>query len=126
MSTSNPKAAVGATKAPLDYLEPAADEEIAKALKFGADKYGARNFTQTPIDARTYVAAMRRHITAWLEGEDCAEDSGVHHLGHIGANVHVALAAMRAGTFVDNRHGREDATAEATDVKAEVERREAT
>jgi hypothetical protein len=46
---------------------------------------------------------MKRHIDAWLEGEDYAEDSGAHHLGHIGANAHVALAAIAAGSFVDDR-----------------------
>jgi hypothetical protein len=63
-------------KARLDLLEPAAEREIAKALAFGADKYGVRNFVTAPISARVYVAAMKRHIDAWLEGEDYAEDSG--------------------------------------------------
>lgn len=102
---ANPKdkAAAAEGKARLDLLEPAAEREIAKALAFGADKYGVRNFVTAPINARVYVAAMKRHIDAWLDGEDHAEDSGVHHLGHIGANVHVALAALAAGTFVDDR-----------------------
>ena len=90
-------------KVPLDLLEPAADREIALAMAFGAAKYGIRNYVETPINARVYVAAIRRHVAAWLEGEEVAEDSGVHHLAHIGANVHVAMAAMKAGTFVDDR-----------------------
>ena len=90
-------------KVPLDLLEPAADREIALAMAFGAAKYGIRNYVETPINARVYVAAIRRHVAAWLEGEEVAEDSGVHHLAHIGANVHVAMAAMKAGTFIDDR-----------------------
>ena len=102
----NPKDIEARTKGKtrLDLLEPVAERAIADALAFGADKYGVRNYVKAPIEARVYVAAMKRHIDAWLEGEDVAADSGVHHLGHIGANVHVALAAIAAGSFVDDRH----------------------
>ena len=101
----NPKevAAEKEGKVPLDLLEPAADREIALALAFGAAKYGLCNYAETPIAARVYVAAIRRHVAAWLEGEEVAEDSGLHHLAHIGASVHVVMAAMKAGTFVDDR-----------------------
>lgn len=108
MIAENPKDALArATDKPrLDLLEPAADEATARALAFGAEKYGTRNYVEAPIAARVYVAAMRRHLTAWLQGEDCAPDSGAHHLGHIAANCHVALAAIEAGTFIDDRHGK--------------------
>ena len=103
--TRNPKevAAEKEGKVPLDLLEPAADREIALAMAFGAAKYGIRNYVETPINARVYVAAIRRHVAAWLEGEEVAADSGLHHLAHVGANVHVVMAAMKAGTFVDDR-----------------------
>lgn len=103
----NPKDAAAAQEARvrLDLLEPAADEQIAAALANGADKYGLRNFVQpdNEISLRTYIAAMRRHLNALLRGEDDAADSGLHHLAHIGANVHVLLAAREAGTLVDDR-----------------------
>jgi hypothetical protein len=101
----NPKdaEAVRSGKARLDLLEPAANTETAHALAFGADKYGVQNYITIPIHARVYLAAIQRHLDAWKAGEDTADDSGVHHLGHIAANVHVALAAMAAGTFVDDR-----------------------
>jgi hypothetical protein len=104
---ANPKdeAAKNEDRVPLDLLEPVADEQIARALQQGAQKYGRRNFTKTPIEARVYGAAMRRHLAAWLEGEDNAPDSGVHHLGHVGACVHVVLKAIESGSFVDDREG---------------------
>ena len=104
----NPKdrLATAQDKAPLDYLEPVADEAIARAIRSGAVKYGTRNYVEEPIEARIYVAAFRRHITAWLKGEDIDPDSGMHHLAHVGANVHVVLAAIEAGEFIDDRHGR--------------------
>jgi hypothetical protein len=101
----NPKAvaARSAGKPRLDLLEPVAEREIARALADGADKYGIRNYAEVPVHARVYVAALKRHIDAYLEGEDYAEDSGVHHLGHVGANVHIVLGALAAGTLVDDR-----------------------
>lgn len=104
----NPKdvEAQATAKVRLDLLEPAGNEAIAAALANGAEKYGIRNYVESPISARVYVAAMMRHLAAWLRGEDVAEDSGVHHLGHLGANVHIALAAIEAGTFIDDRHGK--------------------
>jgi hypothetical protein len=106
MQSTNPKdvAARKSDKAPLDFLEPAGDEAISRALADGAAKYGPRNYVESPIEARIYIAAMRRHLTAYLRGEDNAEDSGVHHLGHVGACCHIVLAAIEAGTFIDNRH----------------------
>jgi hypothetical protein len=48
---------------------------------------------------------MKRHIAAWLDGEDDAPDSGVNHLAHVGASVHILLKAMECGSFVDDREG---------------------
>jgi hypothetical protein len=105
MQATNPKddAAAAEERAPLDYLEPAADAEIARALKSGAAKYGYRNFTIAPIKLRTYVAAIRRHTADLLSGEDFDKDSGLHHAAHIGANVHCILAALNAGVLIDDR-----------------------
>jgi hypothetical protein len=87
----------------LDLLEPAADEQIARALATGAERYGLRNFTESPIKARIYIGAIRRHVAAYLAGEEAAEDTGIHHLAHAGACIHVVLASIAAGTFVDDR-----------------------
>lgn len=106
VNTVNPKeiAATRDQKAPLDLLEYAADVEVAKALKTGAVKYGVQNYKNIgEILARVYGSAIKRHIGAWLNGQDLDPESGLPHLAHIGANVHVLFGAMEAGTFVDNR-----------------------
>ena len=72
----------------------------------GAAKYGIRNYVESSVSARVYVAAMRRHLAAWLAGEDCAQDSGLHHLAHVGANIHILFAAMEEGNLLDDRHGK--------------------
>lgn len=111
MQVENPKdtAAKADRRTRLDLLEPAAKKSIADALAFGAiDKgYGVRNYVLSPIEARVYVAAMQRHLDAWLGGEDNAPDSCISHLGHVGANIHILLAAIKEGTFIDDRHGNE-------------------
>lgn len=96
-------------KIPLDLLEPAANREIAKVMKHGADKYGRRNFLQVPIQLRVYVAATMRHVQAVLDGEDIDPDSGLSHWAHVGACANVVLAALDAGTFVDDRETLESA-----------------
>ncbi len=103
--TTNPKEVQAArdAKAPLDYLEPCVDEEIAWVLFGGAQKYGRRNYRDTPMKMTTYVGAIRRHVAAWAVGEDFDPDDARHHLAHIGACVHVMLAAIDEGTAVDDR-----------------------
>lgn len=104
--SENPKqlAAVRDDKPPLDLLEHPADCEIARALQTGAVKYGRKNFRAVgKINASTYGAAIRRHVGAWLNGEDLDPESGLSHLAHVGACVHVVFAAMEARTYVDDR-----------------------
>lgn len=100
----NPKevAAARDDKAPLDLLEHAADAQIARVLATGAKKYGRRNFRASPINASVYIGAIRRHIGAFASGEELDPESGLSHLAHVGACVHVVLAAKDAGVFVDD------------------------
>lgn len=99
----DPKAAVGATKAPLHLIPPAANEEMAKALQLGATKYGQRNWMKNKVALNTYLAAMKRHIDCILDGEDIDPESGAHHLGHVMAGSAIVLDARRHGMLVDDR-----------------------
>ena len=92
-------------KVPLHLLEPAANREIALALATGVVKYGRRNYIrpETPILATTYIGAARRHLDDFMSGEDCAPDTALSHWAHLGATAQVVLAAMAAGTFIDDR-----------------------
>lgn len=99
----NPKASAAIHKPPLDLLEYAAQVEIAYAMKDGADKYGIGNYHEVPIHVRTYVAAALRHIGQYLNGEDRAADSGIHHLAHAAACMQILLAVRDRENFVDDR-----------------------
>jgi len=100
---NNPKAAIGATKCPLHLVPPALAIGVAEAMSNGADKYGAYNFRDSGIAANVYTGAILRHLYAYMDGEDNASDSGIHHLKHIGASIALMLDSMAKGTFVDDR-----------------------
>jgi len=80
----NPKDIVGAKKAPLGFVPPALYIGAAEGMAIGADKYGPFNWRgHLPIQYMTYVEAMLRHLLALVDGQDLAEDTGVHHLKHV-------------------------------------------
>lgn len=99
----NPKTRIGAAKPSIGLIPPAALIHFAKAMENGASKYGAYNWRDKQVEAMTYVHASLRHILAYLDGEDIAEDSGVHHLAHAGACMALLLDALETGNLVDNR-----------------------
>lgn len=109
MPQVNPKEAQAAAdgKAPLDYLDPDANEEIAYVLRTGAAKYGRRNYRDTSMKLTVYLGAIQRHVDAMKRGEMLDPDDGRHHLAHIGACAHVTLGALGAGTLVDDTQFRE-------------------
>lgn len=90
-------------KAPLEYLTTSADDGDALVLKGGADKYGIRNWTIDKILARTYIAAIRRHLKEWAEGVDVDKDSGQSPLNHIRACCAIVIDAEKHGTLIDDR-----------------------
>lgn len=102
-SDNNPKTRLGALKVPLHLVPPSAKYYLALALEDGAGKYGPYNFREEAISISTYKAAMERHMDAFWDGEDIAEDSGVHHVAHAMACAALILDAMSVGKLVDDR-----------------------
>lgn len=99
----NPKAAYGATKPDLALIPPVAELHEAMAFEDGARKYGAYNWRTNPVEAMTYVAAMKRHLGLWLDGQEYTSDTNVHNLGAIRACCGILLDCIEAGTLIDNR-----------------------
>lgn len=66
--------------------------EGAKAMEFGAQKYGVDQWREVDMKPREFYDALERHLIALKQGEKVASDSGVHHLGHIIANCAILLA----------------------------------
>ena len=100
---ADPKAAVAAPKAPLHLIPPVAAKAMAEALDDGRKKYGFFNWRHTNVAATVYIAAAKRHLDAWMDGEDLSADAGVHHFGHAMAGLAILLDAMAHGTLIDDR-----------------------
>ena len=50
-----------------------------------------------------YKAALERHVDAFWDGEDLAEDSKVHHLAHAMACIALMLDSISLGIINDDR-----------------------
>lgn len=103
MGNPNPKDLLGVTKVSISKLPPVAVLHTAHGLMNGASKYGPYNWRDNDVIASIYVDAALRHIFAWFEREQTAEDSGVHHLGHASACIAILLDAEAGGNLVDDR-----------------------
>jgi hypothetical protein len=54
---------------------------VAAVLGYGQKKYAANNWRKGMAWSEVY-SALQRHLTAWLEGEENDEESGLSHLWH--------------------------------------------
>lgn len=101
--TTNPKDLLGAKKVSITKLPFIAVLHGAMAMMNGADRYGPYNWRDKKVQAAIYIDAAERHINSWFEGEQIADDSGVHHLGHAIACLAILLDAEETGNLVDDR-----------------------
>jgi hypothetical protein len=69
----------------------------------GAGKYDPYNWRANKVIASIYIAACKRHLDLWFEGQRLAEDSGCHHLGHARACLGILLDAETTGNLIDDR-----------------------
>ena len=100
---NNPKTAMGVSKAPMHLVPPVAIAYAAMAFKDGASKYGPYNWREKNISSSVYYGAAKRHMDAWWDGEENAEDSGVHHLAHAMACLMLILDSKEIDMLNDDR-----------------------
>lgn len=62
------------------------------AMEFGVGKHGLDSWKKPEYERVEFIDALERHLIALKQGEKFANDSGVHHLGHIIANCAILLA----------------------------------
>lgn len=77
--------------------------KAAEAFQVGEKKYGRYNF-YNGMEASRIIAALLRHATAWMEGEDTDPADGQHHLGSVIACAAMILKQEELGTLKDNRY----------------------
>jgi len=100
---NNPKTVIGLTKPSMAPIPPVAILHLGKAMSDGRKKYGLMNWREKTVSATVYYDAAMRHLMAWYDGEELAEDSGVHHLGHAMACLAIVLDAQSLGKLNDDR-----------------------
>lgn len=94
-------------KPDLSLLPRVFKAEVAKAMQFGAKKYGRWNYTKGH-DIEQLIAAAERHLDAIKDGEDLADDSRLSHWAHVAANALMALHQAQLGTLRDGRFKKKD------------------
>jgi hypothetical protein len=94
-------------KMDLSLIPKVALEAAAYAFMIGEKKYGRYNFYKGH-QASQLVAAMMRHATAWMEGEERDPVDGQLHLGSVIATAAMPLQQQKLGTLKDNRYVKEE------------------
>ena len=100
---TNPKDAIGISKAPMSTVSAAVLMEVGVAMLEGASKYGRHNYRVAGVRASVYYDALMRHAMAWWEGEDLDPDSGMSHVTKAIATLVVLRDAMLQDKFTDDR-----------------------
>jgi len=57
-------------------------DEVVDVLTFGAAKYADDNWKIVPDKTKRYKAALGRHISAYMQGEQLDKEDGKSHLAH--------------------------------------------
>ena len=70
----------------MDLFEPEFEEEIVKALTYGAKEYGRHNWRKG-FDWSRPFSALKRHINKWRKGEAHDPESKAHHLAAAAVNL---------------------------------------
>lgn len=69
-----------------DLVPAYAQEQYAKVLTAGAEKYAERNWERGMRWSKV-IASLKRHIAAWEKGEDYDSESGCLHTAHMQCNA---------------------------------------
>lgn len=100
---TNPKDAIGISKAPMSTVPAAVLAEVGVAMLEGASKYGRHNYRAAGVRSSVYYDATMRHLMAWWEGEDTDPDSGMSHITKAITSLVVLRDAMIQDMCTDDR-----------------------
>lgn len=100
---TNPKDAIGCKKLPMDLCPDTIPVFASLALLEGALKYGKFNWRIAGVRATIYIAAMRRHLSKFNNGEWADPQTMVPHLASVIACAGIILDAWLCDKLVDDR-----------------------
>lgn len=81
-------------------------DAVAEAMMVGEKKYGRYNYCKGH-DVSQLIAAISRHASAFMDGEERDPVDGQLHLGSVAACVLMILRQQELGTLRDNRFKKE-------------------
>lgn len=90
-------------KPDLSLIPYSAEQGIAKAFMDGEKKYGRYNYLKGMKWSRL-IGAAKRHLGAFTNGEDCAQDSKLNHLYHAAANICMLIEYYEKNIGEDDRN----------------------
>lgn len=90
-------------KPDLSLIPKEALEAAAQAFMVGEKKYGRYNYYKGH-SASKLIAALIRHATAWMDGEENDPKDGQPHLGSVIACAAMLLKQKALGTLKDDRY----------------------
>lgn len=85
-----------------DLIPPEAEAAIASVLTFGASAYGDRNW-ERGLPWMETVASLRRHLAAFVAGEDLDPESGLPHVNHVVTNAAFLATMTKRRPDLDDR-----------------------
>jgi hypothetical protein len=103
LKPTNPKDVIGSGKLPLELVPDTGVMYAALSFLEGALKYGRFNWRVAGVRNSIYVAAMRRHLAKYWNGEDVDLETGVPHLSSVLACAMIILDAQVCGKLTDDR-----------------------
>ena len=89
-------------KARMDLIPPEAVFALGEVLRYGAEKYAARNWEAGMSWGRVFGACMR-HMWAWWRGEQRDPETGFSHLWHALCCIAFLVAYEQRGAGTDDR-----------------------
>ena len=100
---TNPKDRAATDRIDLSLFPDTAVVYGALAMTEGDLKYGGYNYRPGGVQASVYVAACRRHLAKWWNGEDFDPATKVPHLASSIACLAVLIDALECDVLNDNR-----------------------
>lgn len=86
-----------------DLIPHSLNEEVAKVLSIGAEKYGEHNW-EKGMQWTSVLASLKRHIAKFESGEDYDSETGLYHISHVITNAMFLLEYYNIFPQGDNRN----------------------
>ena len=103
LKESNPKDAAAVGRVPLHLVPDTLVLYAAMGFAEGDSKYIGYNFRVAGVRVSVYVAALRRHLMRYVNGEWADKKTGVPHLASVACCTGILIDGHVTGIIVDDR-----------------------